>query len=241
MKSDDFSSAQIVTRPLPDLSLQGGFKKVFRLSLEFCEREKSVTSPVFGMKKVKLGKKLVKYLASKSRTTTFEDALIRLRHIPNAKQILESSMSIFEKRTEFPDSVKYSLLGQIEGGKILKVVVIENLHNKEFSVQTIYEVTKSITNSIGPHINQAEYSNLPSVLSKPILKASISESKSVSGRVVLFGQLSSEHYNIVLYTGNELKLVEFSKGIMPVIRMGALVEISNSITVKNKLTNGRGI
>jgi len=118
---------------LPDLSIRtGSYKKAYRVGKRFYReqwRGKEKPSKVFGGKKVYATSKGLSHLIGKSVKTNFQDAMKRLKHLPNAKQIIEKADFIYETTKEVEKTGRlinrHVLLGKLEDGRILKVVVKE--------------------------------------------------------------------------------------------------------------------
>ena len=128
---------------LPDLSFKtGNFWKVYNLAKQFYKNEwrgKEQICPAFN-KVVKVTSYGWRHLVSKTVTTNYKDAIKRLNHLPNAKQIIEKSTFIYETTKEVDKRGKlvnrHVLIGKLETGMILKVVVKE-IGDKLFFV-TVY-------------------------------------------------------------------------------------------------------
>jgi len=132
---------------LPNLSIKtGNFRKAYREGRKFYKerwRSKEQPSKAFDNKIVKATNKGLSHLISKTVVTNFADAMKRLKHIPNAKQIIEKAEDIYETTKEVEKRGKiinrHVLIGKLETGEVLKVVVKEQ--DDKFTFTTVY-VTK---------------------------------------------------------------------------------------------------
>ena len=132
---------------LPDLSFRtGNYRKAYRLGKKFYRgqwRGKEKPSKVFGGEKVYATSKGFRHLISKTVKTTYADAMKRLKHLPNAKQIIEKADFIYKTTKEVEKTGRlinrHVLLGKLENCQVLKVVVKEI--GGRFSFGTVY-VTK---------------------------------------------------------------------------------------------------
>lgn len=227
---------------IPDLSFGGNYRKVFRQALEYCDiwHNSIQKSPALDMRTVELSKKAVKYLAYKSKTTSNLDALNRLKHIPNAKNIIESSVSLFEREVASGEIIKYGLIGQIQGGRLLKVIILENTRHNKLTIQTIYEVNRNIELALGPYLKTEDFNSLAEKLARPIYGTDLTVARNVVGRVVLLGQISERKYNLLIFTGSEFTLVKLQNTQIPKLTMGSVIEISSrfGLVNKNGIKNG---
>ena len=118
---------------LPDLSFNiTQFRKLFKRAKKFYKQEwrgKERPSPAFDGKAVKATNYGWNHIIGKRVTTNYRDLIKRLNHLPNAKQILEKAEFAYEtikevdKRGQIVN--RYSLIGKLENGTILKAVVKE--------------------------------------------------------------------------------------------------------------------
>ena len=112
---------------LPDLSFKtGSFWKVYNLAKHFYKNEwrgKERISPAFN-RIVKATSYGWRHLVSKTVTTNYKDAIKRLNHLPNAKQIIEKAAFVYETTKEADKRGKlvnrHALIGKLETGMILK-------------------------------------------------------------------------------------------------------------------------
>ncbi|MFH1459511.1 MAG: hypothetical protein ABIG64_03965 [Candidatus Omnitrophota bacterium] len=117
---------------LPDLSFRiGNYRKVYGKAKYFYKKEwkgNEKKSPAFG-KIVRATSHGWNHLVGKTITTNYKDAIKRLNHLPNAKQIIERSEVIYETTKEVDKRGliinRHCLMGKLENGQILKVVVKE--------------------------------------------------------------------------------------------------------------------
>jgi len=133
---------------LPNLSFNiPQFRKLFKQAKQFYKREwrgKEKQSPAFGGRIVEATNYGWNHVLGKRITTNYRDAIKRLNHLPNAKQILEKTDFIYETTKEVDKQNKvvnrHSILGKLENGIILRVVVKE-VDNRLIFV-TIYATAK---------------------------------------------------------------------------------------------------
>ena len=89
---------------LPDLSFKiGNYWKVYKKAKQFYKKEwrgKEKPSPAFNGRTVYATNYGWTHLIGKTITTGFKDAIKRLNHLPNAKQILEKSDFIYQTTKE---------------------------------------------------------------------------------------------------------------------------------------------
>lgn len=135
---------------LPDLSIKtGSYRKVYRLAKQFYFGEwrgKEKPSPAFGGEKILASRKGFEHLTGKAFITNRDDAIKRLRHIPNAKQILETTTEIYERRTTVDKHnnkiQQYSILGKLENGLVLKVIVHETIRTPGKIFLSVFDVAQ---------------------------------------------------------------------------------------------------
>jgi len=134
---------------LPDLSIKGGGRKVQKLAKEFYFqkwRGKEKHSPAFNNEIIKATRRGFSHLVGKKIVTNYKDALKRLRHLPNAKQILETTTEVYETRITVDKRNnkvnQYSLLGKLENGLVLKVIVHESVKSKDKTFLSIFDVAR---------------------------------------------------------------------------------------------------
>jgi len=129
---------------LPDMSFKtGNYGKAYRLGKDFYLnqwRGKEKSSPAFQNRIVNATRKGFGHLVGKTVMTNYGDATKRLSHLPNAKQILEKTDFIYETTKEVEKTGelinRHVILGKLETGDILKVVVKEQDHKLTFT--TVY-------------------------------------------------------------------------------------------------------
>jgi len=153
MATEESKTKQLVkiakTLPhLPDLSFGiGKFRKLLRRAKRFYKeewREKEKPSPAFNNRVVLATNYGWRHLLGKTVTTTHKDAIKRLNHLPNAKQILEKASFIYETIKEVDKRGKivnrHSVIGKLENGVILKVAVKEV--DKKLIFVTVFDPAK---------------------------------------------------------------------------------------------------
>lgn len=85
-------------------------------------------SPALNDKIVRATNYGFRHLVGKTKTSGYADAIKRLNHLPNAKQILENTEFVYETKKEFDKNKlinRYAILGRLENGLVLKVIVKE--------------------------------------------------------------------------------------------------------------------
>jgi len=135
---------------LPDLSFKSGpYRKIYKSAKNFYFsrwRGKEMSSPAFDGEKVKATRRGFEHLIGKTYTKNRREAFKRLILLPNAKQILETTKEIYEERITINKQNKkvkqYSILGKIENGLVLKVIVHETERTKQKTFLSIFDVVK---------------------------------------------------------------------------------------------------
>jgi hypothetical protein len=116
---------------LPNLSLDiWQYRKLYKKAKRFYKnkwRGQEQPSPAFGGKIVHASNYGWRHIG-KTVTSTYSDVIKRLNHLPNAKQILEKADFIYETIKEVDKHQvinRHVLLGKLENGEVLKVIVKE--------------------------------------------------------------------------------------------------------------------
>lgn len=133
---------------LPDMQFRiGSFSKLFKAAKKFYKkdwRHSETSSPAFGDRIVRVTNMGWRHIVGKTVTTNHKDAIKRLNHLPNAKQIIEKAKSIYETVEETDKRGKivhrHSLLGKLEDGTVLRVVVKEE--DDRLLFVTVYDPLK---------------------------------------------------------------------------------------------------
>lgn len=132
---------------LPDLSfniLQ--YRKILERAKEFYKKEwrgSEKPSPAFAGRTVRATNYGWRHIVGKAFTTNRKNVIKRLNHLRNAKQILEKTDFLYETKKEIDrDKMinRYSILGKLENGQVLKVAVKEV--NNELIFVSVYDTAK---------------------------------------------------------------------------------------------------
>lgn len=217
----------VILEPLPDLSFKGGYRKVYRLARDFIRQWKGneKASPSLGGNKVLVSNKVFKHLVGKSKGTNYTDSLARLRHIPNAKQILETVEAIFDRVIKSPRITIYAFLGQINGGRFIKVIVESDKRSGINKLISLYEVTGSFYSILTNCVDQTESDLLQEIFKKPVVKLKIKKGQKISGWLVMSGKISESHQRIILYTDGRLLLLDLSQTEFEKLKPGCRISI----------------
>ncbi len=115
-------------------------------------RGKEKPSPAFAGRKVRATNYGWRHIIGKAFTTNRKNAIKRLNHLRNAKQILEKTDFPYEIKKEIDKGKminRYAILGKLENGQVLKVAVKEV--DSELLFVSVYDTIKTKTDDKETH------------------------------------------------------------------------------------------
>ncbi len=230
-------------RVFPDLSFKGGYRRVYRLAKDFLRewRNNEKNSPALRGEKVRISNKVFKHLIGKTQQSNYTDALSRLRQIPNAKQILETVDDIFDKTVKSSFVTVYALLGQLESGRFLKVIVEKDTKTKINKLISLYEVTGNFYSILTHCLEKDQLMQLQDVFKKPVEEMELKSGQRISGWLLSAGKISEVHYKIILYSEKRLVLLDLDQTRLENLKPGVRITIQaidHKKLIEKNLSNG---
>lgn len=213
----------------PDLSFKGGYHTVYRNAKRFYMenwRGNEIPSPAFDNQKVLMSKKFFKHIVSKAASGQYLDVVNRLRQLPNVKQILETSSEIFGEARRQDGMMLYSILGQVEGGKVIEVIVSRHRTHNEFKLHTFYSINAGLLRFSAGKEN--EIARVQKLFTQPITRMRSVDAAGITGRVLDIEGTSVAH-NLIIDLGNKLAWVSVPSRMEMNIKPGVIIELKQII------------